>query len=162
MESLTLEERVVLLLQENKLTIATAESCTAGMVAARLVNVSGISSLFQEGYITYSNEAKERLLGVSHRTLEKYGAVSRQTAVEMAEGCRNAAGVRLGIAITGIAGPEGGTKEKPVGLVYIGCSMDGQTYVERHIFEGTRNEVRESAATCALMALEKIVLGRYR
>ena len=95
-------------------------------MAGRLLNVPGASSIYMEGYITYSNEAKEKLLGVSHVTLEQYGAVSKETACEMAEGAAKAAGADLAISVTGIAGPDGGTKEKPVGLVYVGCYADGE------------------------------------
>ena len=147
-KELTIEEEVAQLLQKYRLSITTAESCTGGLIAGTLVNVSGISSQFNEGYITYSNEAKERLLGVSHATLETYGAVSEQTAEEMAAGARCAAHADMSIVSTGIAGPDGGTKEKPVGLVYVGICVMGETEVKELHLNGTREEVRE--CTCKI------------
>ena len=152
-----LEEEVYQLLQDYKLTVTTAESCTGGLLAGRLINVPGISDYFMEGYITYSNEAKERILGVLHETLELFGAVSKQTALEMARGCMCAAGTDIGIGITGIAGPGGGSEQKPVGLVYIGCCYKDRAYVEKCFFEGNRNEVRESSVEKALMILRDII-----
>ena len=114
------EKKIERILKSRKLTVTTAESCTGGLIAGTLVNVPGISEVYKEGYITYSDEAKMKLLGVREETLAKYGAVSRQTAIEMAEGAARAAGADAAIAVTGIAGPDGGTEEKPVGLVYIG------------------------------------------
>ncbi len=156
-KELTIEEEVAQLLQKYRLSITTAESCTGGLIAGTLVNVSGISSQFNEGYITYSNEAKERLLGVSHATLETYGAVSEQTAEEMAAGARCAAHADMSIVSTGIAGPDGGTKEKPVGLVYLGCASSNGVTVERHIFSGSRQEVRMSAVHTALTLVKKVI-----
>lgn len=158
-ESETLEGAIAKLLVERGLTVSTAESCTGGLLSGRLVNVPGISRQFQEGYITYSNEAKEKLLGVSHETLETFGAVSPETAREMAEGCCRRAKTDIGVGITGIAGPEGGTPEKPVGLVYIGCCCKGKTYVEKFQFHGNRSKVRESAVANALTLLRKAVLA---
>ena len=112
-----LEEEIVKKLLEKQYTVTTAESCTGGLLAGRILNVPGASSVYNEGHITYSNEAKERLLGVSHETLVRYGAVSRQTAEEMARGAARAAKAEIGLSTTGIAGPGGGTKEKPVGLI---------------------------------------------
>ena len=154
----TLEMAVAELLKERKLTVTTAESCTGGLLAGRLVNVSGISEYFKEGYITYSNEAKEKLLGVSHGTLEAYGAVSPQTAAEMAEGGAKAAGADLCISVTGIAGPEGGTEEKPVGLVYVGCYCKGKVFTEKRLYSGSRSKIREYSVANALTFLRKIIL----
>ena len=114
-----MEETVIRLLQESKLTVTTAESCTGGLIAGTLVNVAGASDVLGEAYVTYSNEAKQRLVGVRAETLEQFGAVSEQTAREMAAGAAKAAGADVAFSSTGIAGPGGGTKEKPVGLVYI-------------------------------------------
>ena len=125
----SLEESVVELLAQKKMTVTTAESCTGGLIAGTLVNVAGASDVLNEGYVTYSNDAKERLVGVKHETLEEYGAVSEQTAREMAEGAAKAAGADAALSATGIAGPGGGTEEKPVGLVYIGCYVNGETTV---------------------------------
>ncbi len=154
----TLEEAVAMLLKEHGLTVTTAESCTGGLLAGRLVNVSGISEHFKEGYITYSNEAKEKLLGVSHETLETYGAVSPQTAAEMAQGGAKAAGADLCVSVTGIAGPEGGTKEKPVGLVYVGCYCKGKVFTEKKQFSGSRSKIREYSVANALTFLRKVIL----
>lgn len=161
-ENETMEEAVVRLLVKHGLTVTTAESCTGGMTAAKIVNVSGASEVFNEGYITYSNKAKKKLLGVNKQTLKKYGAVSEQTAAEMALGGAKAAEADVCVAITGIAGPDGGTDEKPVGLVYIGCSVHGDVTVEKHLFHGTRAENREQAAVSALDLLRRQVLKNYR
>ena len=128
------------LLAEHKMTVTTAESCTGGLIAATLVNVPGASDVLNEGYITYSNEAKIRLVNVSPETLERYGAVSSQTAKEMANGAAKAAKAEAALSATGIAGPGGGTEEKPVGLVYIGCSVNGKTTAKRCVFDGNRME----------------------
>ncbi|MEG0962350.1 MAG: competence/damage-inducible protein A [Lachnospiraceae bacterium] len=158
-ENVTLEMTIAELLLKQKLTITTAESCTGGMVAARLVNSPGISSSFKEGYITYSNEAKEKLLGVSQETLLAYGAVSEETALEMAKGGAAAADADICIAITGIAGPKGGTKEKPVGLVYLCCYCKGKTYIQRNLYTGNRSKVRESAVASALTLVRNAILS---
>lgn len=137
-----LEETVVRLLQERGYTVTTAESCTGGMIAGTLVNVAGVSDVLGEAYVTYSNEAKQRLVGVRAETLERFGAVSSQTAGEMAAGAAKAAGADVALSSTGIAGPGGGTKEKPVGLVYIGCYVRGTVQVRELHFHGTRMENR--------------------
>ena len=152
-----MENKIVELLIKHNLTITTAESCTGGLIAAALVNVPGVSGQLEEGYITYSNGAKEKLLGVSHETLEKYGAVSSQTAEEMAKGAKKAANADISIISTGIAGADGGTKEKPVGLVYLACCLGDDTEVERHIFSGDRQEVRQSSVLAALALVEKMI-----
>lgn len=158
-EAVTLEETVVELLKEKGKTVTTAESCTGGLVAGRLLNVPGASSVYMEGYITYSNEAKEKLLGVSHSTLEQYGAVSKETACEMAEGAAKAAGADLAISVTGIAGPDGGTKEKPVGLVYVGCYADGEARAYEFHFTGNRAKNRESTVAKALTILRETLIN---
>lgn len=154
-ENVTMEESIVELLKKKQLTITTAESCTAGLLAGRIMNVPGASSIYNEGYITYSNDAKEKLLGVSHETLETYGAVSSQTASEMAAGAAKAAGADAALAVTGIAGPDGGTKEKPVGLVYIGCFVQGKVRVEEFHFTGNRSKNRDYAVIKALTLLRE-------
>ena len=141
-ESISLEEQLIQILTEQRLTITTAESCTGGLVAGTLVNVAGASDVLNEGYITYSNEAKQRLVNVSEKTLAAYGAVSEQTAREMAIGAANAAGADVALSTTGIAGPGGGTDTKPVGLVYIGCYVKGYTEVIECRFHGSRMENR--------------------
>ncbi|RDY29485.1 competence/damage-inducible protein A [Romboutsia weinsteinii] len=138
----TLEEVVAKLLVEKKLTIAVAESCTGGMVSSSLINYPGISQVFMEGCVTYSNEAKMKRLGVKKDTLETYGAVSEETAREMAEGVSKMLNTNIGLSTTGIAGPEGGTDEKPVGLVYVGIYINGKTMVKKYNLSGDRARVR--------------------
>ncbi|MCI6858441.1 MAG: nicotinamide-nucleotide amidohydrolase family protein [Eubacterium sp.] len=144
------EEKIARILLHKQMTVTTAESCTGGLVAGTLVNVSGISEVFREGYVTYSNEAKHRILGVRNETLMKYGAVSRQTAEEMAAGAARAAGADASVVTTGIAGPDGGSEEKPVGLVYIGCYVNGRITVKKCFYGGDRQHVRNSAVKEAL------------
>ena len=153
----TLEETVVELLAEKGFHITTAESCTGGMIAGTLVNVAGASEVLNEGYVTYSNEAKERLVRVSHQTLEQFGAVSEQTAREMAEGAARAAKAEAALSATGIAGPGGGTAEKP-GLVYIGCYLNGKTAVKECRFTGNRMENRLHTVETALEMLKERLL----
>ena len=129
-------------LKQNNLTISTAESCTGGMIASAITNVSGASGFFGAGVVTYSNEAKAKLIGVNKETLDKYGAVSEQTAKEMAEGVLMLGEADVAVAVTGIAGPTGGTVEKPVGLVYIGVSGKYGTVAFKNNFTGNRDEVR--------------------
>lgn len=139
-------EKLIKLLREKNYTITTAESCTGGMISSTIVNVAGASYVLNEAYVTYANEAKEKLLGVKHETLENYGAVSEQTAYEMAEGAARAASADCAIAVTGIAGPDGGTDEKPVGTVYAGYYVCKKVIVERYQFDGERYEVRYQTA----------------
>lgn len=151
----SLEEEVAKLLINNKLTIATAESCTGGLLAAKLINYPGISSVFMEGVITYSNESKKQLLGVKEKTLEKYGAVSKETAEEMAVGVAKLGNTDIGVSVTGIAGPGGGSIEKPVGLVYLGLSIKGETQTKKLFFKGDRQRIRDYAVTQALCWMRK-------
>ena len=157
-ESVTLEACVTDLLMKNQLTLATAESCTGGLFAARIVNVAGASNIFSEGVITYSNKVKQELLGVSPETLQKYGAVSEQTAIEMAEGARRLSGADVAVSITGIAGPGGGSDKKPVGLVYVGCSLEDKTKVCEYRLRGNRQKIREYSVVYALDFLRNCIL----
>ena len=157
-EEVTLEEKLVKMLKKRGLTMSTAESCTGGMIAAKLVNVSGVSEVFRSGAVTYANEAKMQLLGVKKKTLRKYGAVSAQTAEEMAIGAAMNLDTDVAVAVTGIAGPDGGTKEKPVGLVYIGCYVCGQVNVYECHFTGTREKIRESTTIMALNLIRLMLL----
>ncbi len=143
--NITLENVLGKMLINKKLTIATAESCTGGMVAAKLINYPGISSVFIEGAITYSNEAKINRLGVARETLDKYGAVSSEVAAEMAQGIAKTAGTSIGLSTTGIAGPDGGSAEKPVGLVYVGLYINGEVKTKMLKLSGNRQKIRESA-----------------
>lgn len=146
----TLVKKTAEKLTQKKLTIATAESCTGGLIAHTLTNISGSSNYYKRGIISYSNQAKIELLDVKEETLKKHGAVSQETAYEMAEGIRKKSKVDIGISSTGIAGPTGGTKEKPVGLVYIGISTKNKTKVKKHIFKGNRLENKENTVNAAL------------
>ena len=150
-----LAEEVVKMLKNAGMTVTTVESCTGGLLSGTLVDVAGVSDVFHQGYVTYANEAKQSLVGVNPETLACYGAVSEQTAREMAEGGAKAANASAALAVTGIAGPDGGSKEKPVGLVYIGCCVNGTTVVERNVFSGSRREVREQSVEAALKLLKK-------
>lgn len=152
---LSIEEKVFKLLKDKEYKISCAESCTGGLLAATLINVPGVSEIFNEGIVTYSNEAKRHYLGVSKKTLKKYGAVSKQTAKEMAVGMAKKAKTQVAISTTGIAGPDGGTEKKPVGLVYIGIFIDGETIVKEFIFEGDRQSVRTQVVQKALSILKK-------
>ena len=161
-EEETLEMAVVKLLQKHELTVTTAESCTGGLLAGRLVNVPGASEVFREGFITYSNKAKRKYLDVNKSTLKKYGAVSSETAREMAIGGVFAADCDVCVAVTGIAGPDGGTEEKPVGLVYIATYMNEKVTVKKFQFKGNRAKVREQAVVRALDLLRRSILEQYR
>ena len=157
-----LEDVVVRLLKKYDLTVTTAESCTGGLIAGRIVNVPGASEVFNEGYVTYSNKAKKKILGVSKATLKKYGAVSEQTAREMAAGGVFTTDADACIAVTGIAGPDGGTEEKPVGLVYIACYMKDKVKVEEYHFRGNREKVREQTVIQALDLLRRSIIKNYK
>ena len=148
-----LEELVARALIEQQLKVATVESCTGGLVAGTLINYGGISASFNEGIVTYSNEAKMKYVGVNETTLKRVGAVSEETAQEMAEGIRRVAGSDIGLSTTGIAGPGGGTPEKPVGLVYIGIATAEGTDVYRLQLSGDRREVREKTVKHILFHL---------
>lgn len=153
-EKNSLEYRVMEEVIKRGMTVATAESCTGGMVAARLINYPGASQAFVNGMVTYTNESKHRLLGVKNETLEKYGAVSPQTAEEMCLGVAKVSGTDIGLSTTGIAGPDGGTAEKPVGLVYIGVAINGRAVVKKLLNKGSRNMIR-TASTAAVIELLK-------
>ena len=148
------------LLMEKNLKIAVAESLTGGLVSAALIENPGISSVFTEGITAYSNEAKVRLLGVKEETLKKYGAVSEECAMEMAKGAAERAGTDVGLSTTGIAGPDGGSDEKPVGTVYVGFFAQGRNFARKFTFSGTRDRIRERAVYSALNLLRKEVLDK--
>ena len=131
-------------LKENNITLATAESCTGGMIGQCLTSIPGISDYYGYGFITYSNEAKQKLLGVKKETLASFGAVSSETVIEMAEGALSVSGADLAVSVSGIAGPGGGTKEKPVGLVYAGFAQKGKKPFSKKLnLSGDRQSVRE-------------------
>lgn len=155
----SIEEVVAKMLVENNLKIAVAESCTGGMVSASLINYPGISSVFMEGCVTYSNEVKMKSLGVKKETLDVYGAVSDKCAKEMASGVAARYNTNVGIATTGIAGPGGGTDEKPVGLVYFGIYINGKVITKKYVFNGDRQGIRERATRTILNDLRLELLN---
>lgn len=157
-ENVTLEKAVLDLLAANGLTLTCAESCTGGLLASRLVNVPGCSDVFKSCTVTYSNKAKRKLLGVKKGTLQKYGAVSAKVAEEMVKGAVFTSKCDVAVSVTGLAGPDGGTEEKPVGLVYIGCNVKGNITVKEYHFSGNRTKIRESAASAALTLMRRCIL----
>jgi nicotinamide-nucleotide amidase len=161
-EEQTLEEVLGKLLTERKKSIAVAESCTGGLIGARITNVSGSSQYFERGVITYSNRAKNELLKIPAEVIEKHGAVSDVVAVLMAEGVRKMAGTDFGLSATGIAGPTGGTPQKPVGLVYIGFAHENDSFAERFIFGQDRRTNRQRAAQAALNIVRLFLLNGQR
>lgn len=161
-EAEALEDTVVKLLKKYDLSLATAESCTGGLFTGRIVNVAGASDVLKEGFITYSNKAKKKNLDVSKNTLKKHGAVSEQCAKEMAKGAAINTGSDVAVAITGIAGPDGGTDEKPVGLVYIACFANEKVTVKEFNFKGNRQKIREGAVIYALDLLRRCILNNYK
>lgn len=155
-----IEERLGSILHERKLRLALAESCTGGLISSRVTDVSGSSGYFVAGVVTYSNEAKEQFLGVSAESLRTYGAVSKEVAEQMAQGARRATGADIGISVTGIAGPTGGSPEKPVGLVYIGVASAQGAFVRRFQFQGSRLEIKAQTADAALQLAIDVVEGK--
>lgn len=154
-----IQETVVELLIKHGMKLATAESCTGGLIAQKITSVAGASECFDCGVVTYSNAQKQKLLGVSAETLEKFGAVSQQTALEMCKGVKALSDADFGISVTGIAGPGGGTPEKPVGTVWIGICGENLHKAEKFLFDGDRQQVRESTAELALKMVEDAILN---
>ncbi len=145
---------LVKLLTEKGLKIASAESCTGGLFAKLITDIPGSSAVLDESYVTYANEAKTKILGVKKETLEKYGAVSEQTVYEMASGLYRVSKSNVCVVFSGIAGPDGGTKEKPVGTVFSALSINGEITTYKSLFKGSRDEIRHSA--CMEM-IERII-----
>ena len=156
----TLEEIVAALLIEKKMTLAVAESCTGGLISNRLTNVAGSSAFFERGIVTYSNAAKIKLLGVPAGVIEKYGAVSEETARLMAEGIRKITGADLGLSSTGIAGPTGGSPDKPVGTVYLALSDSLQTICAHHVFRWDRKRNKHVFSEVALIMIKDFLQGK--
>ncbi len=156
-EELTLETRLVAMCRARDATLATAESCTGGLVAERITSVPGASAVFVGGVVSYANAAKCELLGVPPSVLDRYGAVSAACAEAMAVGVRERLMADAAVSVTGIAGPDGGTPEKPVGLVWFGIATAGGARTERHIFSGDREAVRRQASDRALALLAEAV-----
>ncbi|MBC3767689.1 nicotinamide-nucleotide amidase [Neptunicella marina] len=148
--SVILAEELAKLLVANDWTITCAESCTGGGVAVAITSIAGSSQWFERGFITYSNQAKTDLVGVDPATLKQYGAVSQQVVEQMAQGAAKQANAELAISISGIAGPDGGSEEKPVGTVWFGLTLNSHTQSEKQLFQGNRHQVREQAVHFAL------------
>ena len=153
-----LEETVARFLLKNGYTLAVAESCTGGLLAHKLTNISGRSNYFERGFVSYSNQAKMDILGVPKETLIAYGAVSSQTAIAMAKGVRRIASTNFGLSTTGISGPTGGSVDKPVGLVFVGFSTEGESTFEQHVFKKDRMGNKERFVQAALNMLRKKIL----
>jgi len=158
-DDLLIEEVIGKILAERNLTIAVAESCTGGIIADRLTNISGSSKYFMQGVISYSNDAKIQTLGVSVDSIIKYGSVSEQVSIEMARGVKNISSTNIGLSVTGIMGPSGGTETKPVGLVYIGYVDDEKVKVVRHRFAENRIRNKERTSQAALELVRRMLLG---
>ena len=154
------EERVNLTLSTRGLTLALAESCTGGLISSRITDVAGSSDYFKMGFVTYSNEAKEEFLGVPREILEAKGAVSSEVALKMAEGARRTARADIAVSVTGIAGPGGGSDEKPVGTVYMALAAGGAAIIRKHCFRGNRLEIKRQTSEEALLLLLDYLEGR--
>lgn len=161
-EEETLEAVIINWLKKAGLHLACVESCTGGKLSARLINTPGASDVLTHGFVTYSNEAKQSMVNVPAETLEQFGAVSPETAKAMAEGGAKAANAQVCISITGIAGPGGGSEEKPVGLVYVGCYLNGKTEVEEFHFKGNRTKIRNYSTVSALTFLRKLLIKQQK
>lgn len=144
------EEMLNLVLSQKGLKIAVAESCSGGLISSRITDVAGSSDYFEAGLITYSNRAKEQFLSVPAGLIARKGAVSEEVARKMAEGVRRATGADIGLSVTGIAGPSGGTPEKPVGTVYMALSAERGTFARKHVFSGGRRAIKRQTADEAL------------
>lgn len=153
-----LAEETGVLLREAGLTLAVAESATGGLISSMITDIPGSSNYFNGGVVSYTNEVKKKILGVKIDTLNQYGAVSPEIAAQMADGIRKLMKADIGLSDSGIAGPDGGTSEKPVGLFYIGLSSASGTVVEKHIFSGNRLENKRAAAEAALVMLKAYFL----
>jgi nicotinamide-nucleotide amidase len=156
-EAETLEESILKLLKEKEMTLTTSESCTGGLLAARITNVPGASDVFKQGFVTYCNKAKRKILDVKKTTLKEYGAVSEKAAKEMAKNGAFTTGADICVSITGVAGPDP-SEDKPVGLVYIACCYNSKTVVQEFHFTGNRNKIRDYAVVRALTLLRSCIL----
>ncbi len=139
--------------------ITTAESCTGGLISASITEIAGSSAIFDRSFITYSNEAKQEMLDVSKDVIQTHGAVSEECAAAMAKGALRNSNANLAVSVTGIAGPNGGTKDKPVGLVYIGVASQNKIEIMKCNFEGSRDQIRTSTVNMALNLLTKAALA---
>jgi PncC family amidohydrolase len=157
---MTLEKKIGIILQEQSFTLGLAESCTGGLLASRITDVPGSSAYFMAGLVTYSNRAKTKFLSVPDKIIVQHGAVSNVVAERMAKGARAAAEVDIGLSITGIAGPAGGSPEKPVGTVFVALATAKKTFVRKFLFSGNRREVRKRSSEEALTMLLDYLEGR--
>jgi len=155
----SIEKFVCKQLIEKNITISTAESCTGGLIASKFIDYPGISKVYKEGFITYTNESKIKRLNVKKETIKEYGAVSRETAEEMAKGVASVSDSDIGLSVTGVAGPGGGTEEKPVGLVFIALYYNGKTYVIERNYPGGRNIIRERSTSYAFDLIKRKILS---
>jgi PncC family amidohydrolase len=155
-----LEKQIGKMLLERSLTVGLAESCTGGLVASRITNVPGSSAYFMAGLVTYSNKAKTKLLLVPDKIIARYGAVSNIVAERMAKGVRAAAGVDIGLSVTGVAGPTGGSPEKPVGTVFMALATKKKTFIRKFLFSGNRREIRKRSSEEALTMLLDYLEGK--
>jgi len=153
------ERKIAECLKKSRQTLAIAESCSGGLIAHRITNIPGSSAYFKAGFVTYSNAAKQGILKIPTTVLRRHGAVSRPTAARMAQNARKTAQADLGIGVTGIAGPSGGTTQKPVGLVYIAVSKRSRTVCRKFLFKGSRQSIKRQTATAALVMLLKLLKG---
>ena len=150
--------KIVRLLTKKRLTVSFAESCTGGLLASSITSVSGSSKVFSMGLVTYSNKAKTKLLKVTKKTISKYGAVSYETCLAMVKNLSKISKSNISISITGIAGPNGGTKEKPVGLVYIGLKKGSKTIIKKNLFKNKkRTSIQKTTVTQALKMILNIL-----
>ena len=156
-----IEKRIGKMLKERGLKIAVAESCTGGLISSRITDISGASDYFEAGITTYSNESKIRLLNVPEDIIDRYGAVSEETAKAMAEGVKKTVHADIGVSVPGIAGPTGGTEGKPVGTVFIGLATKKATYVRKFFFDGNRLEIRRKTSDAAFMLVEEYLEGEH-
>ncbi|MBW1860272.1 MAG: CinA family protein [Deltaproteobacteria bacterium] len=161
MEHNSLEQEVARLLLSLGITIAVAESCTGGLICHRLTNISGSSEYLERGVVAYSNRSKIELLGISEQVIEEYGAVSEVCVRAMASGIKRLAGTDLGLSVSGIAGPTGGTSEKPVGTVYIAMAWNEDVQCWKHFFGGSRAEIKQQTSEEALLRVREHLRARH-
>lgn len=158
-DNISIEEVVFNILKNRNLKIGFCESCTGGLIMSRFTRIPGVSSVFEKGIVTYSNEAKIQEVGVNPKTLEKFGAVSKETAIEMSKGLLKLPNIDISLSVTGIAGPDGGTSEKPVGTVYISISNKEKTIVEKFNMSGSREYIQNRTSTLGFNEIRKFLLN---
>ncbi|MBP1733952.1 MAG: competence/damage-inducible protein CinA [Deltaproteobacteria bacterium] len=157
-----IEARIGRILRERRMKISVAESCTGGLIANRITNIQGASDYFDLGFVTYSNDSKELYLFVPEEVIAEKGAVSSEVAQAMAEGLREATEADVALSVTGVAGPGGGTPEKPVGTVYVGLALKNESFVRKFLFSGDRLSIKEQTSEEALRMVLDYLEGRLR